>query len=187
MAPFTLPPLSEIKQRRKKLGLSQTALAKQAGVSQSLIAKIEAARIAPSYAAVQKIFDVFRQTEQKTALRARDIMTKPVLTVSPEDKVSKAIRIMKEKGLSQLPVTNGKHLVGSISEKAILDKAVEVGTGVVSKLPIEDVMDDPFPTVTEDAPVDVLLALLQHSWAVLITKKDSIAGIVTKADLLKVV
>ncbi|MCK4496763.1 MAG: helix-turn-helix domain-containing protein, partial [Candidatus Aenigmarchaeota archaeon] len=44
-----LPEIKSIKNRRKLLGLTQKDLAKQAGVSQSFIAKMESGRINPSY------------------------------------------------------------------------------------------------------------------------------------------
>jgi len=52
------PPLSYIKKMRKKFGLTQAKLAKMAGVSQSLIAKIESEKIDPSYKIAKKIFTV---------------------------------------------------------------------------------------------------------------------------------
>ncbi|MBI2575829.1 helix-turn-helix domain-containing protein, partial [Candidatus Woesearchaeota archaeon] len=44
-----IPELANIKTLRKKLGLTQSGFAGQVGVSQSLVAKIEAGRIDPSY------------------------------------------------------------------------------------------------------------------------------------------
>lgn len=182
-----LPNLDEIKQRRKKIGLTQFELAKEAGISQSLIAKIESKKVEPSYSAVQKIFDVLQRHESKKSLKAKDIMSKNMLLVQKDDKISKAIKVMKENNFSQLPVFSEKHLVGSISEKAILDKTIEIGVKSVSSLLVKDIMTNPFPTVAEDTPLNVLLTLLQHNWAVLITRKDDIVGIVTAADIFKVV
>ena len=54
-----LPELSEIKAKRKHLGLSQSGLSVKTGVSQSLIAKLEAGKISPSYLSAKKIFDFF--------------------------------------------------------------------------------------------------------------------------------
>src|SRR3989338_5241600 len=47
--------ITEIKIMRKRHGLTQTQLAKLSGVSQSLIAKLEAGIIDPSYSNVKKI------------------------------------------------------------------------------------------------------------------------------------
>jgi predicted transcriptional regulator len=45
-------------------------------------------------------------------------------------------------------------------------------------------MDEPFPQVGEDAPVSLLTNLLKFYPAVLVQRKGTIVGIVTKADLL---
>ncbi|MEM3267388.1 MAG: helix-turn-helix domain-containing protein [Conexivisphaerales archaeon] len=48
--------LREISKMRKVLGLTQVQLAKMAGISQSLLAKIEAGKVDPSYTRARKIF-----------------------------------------------------------------------------------------------------------------------------------
>ncbi|MBU4502216.1 MAG: helix-turn-helix domain-containing protein, partial [Nanoarchaeota archaeon] len=48
--------LEEIKIRRNKIGLTQTQLARLAGVSQSLIAKIESKKIDPTFSKTKSIF-----------------------------------------------------------------------------------------------------------------------------------
>ena len=57
--------LEEIKKIRKKLELTQTELADRAGVSQSLIAKIEAGRIDPTYSKTKKIFAALSDLEKR--------------------------------------------------------------------------------------------------------------------------
>jgi predicted transcriptional regulator len=93
---------------------------------------------------------------------------------------------MAKYGISQLPVFDGEHSVGSISEKTIISK-VSAGKDLsqVSKLPVGDVMEKGFPQVGEDAPLPLISSLLQVYPAVLISTKGKIVGIVTKADLLK--
>ncbi len=57
--------LSEIKHLRKKFGLTQSQLAKLSGVSQSLIAKIEADRIDPTFSKAQKIFEAIKMSAMR--------------------------------------------------------------------------------------------------------------------------
>ena len=95
---------------------------------------------------------------------------------------------MRETGFSQLPVFNGEHIVGSLTEKTILQKLVSSPKpDLVSKREIETIMDDAFPTVSELTPVSVVSALLQYEPAVLVLRRGHVLGIVTKADLLKVI
>ena len=182
-----LPKISEIKHRRKKAGITQFELAHKAGVSQSLIAKIEADKIEPSYSAVQKLFEVLDYIETKQGMIAKDIMNKKVTTTEKRNPVSEAIRTMKKYGLSQIPVTSAGLIVGSISEKSVLDKVIELEDTNLSSLKVEDIMDDAYPTLNENTPLKAILPLLKHNQAVIITKKEKILGIITKADLLKVV
>ena len=56
--------LSEIKKIRKNLGLTQTDLSKRANVSQSLIAKIEAGKIDPTFTKTKKIFETLNDLEK---------------------------------------------------------------------------------------------------------------------------
>ena len=57
----------------------------------------------------------------------------------------------------------------------------------IKKHPSEQYMDPPFPQVGEETPLSVIASLLHYNPAVIITKRDKTAGIVTKADLMKAV
>jgi predicted transcriptional regulator len=48
----------------------------------------------------------------------------------------------------------------------------------------EDIMDKPFPIVDENDVMDVIHPLLEFHPAVLVYKKGSLKGIITKSDLL---
>ena len=181
-----LPQLEEIEKRRKSLDLSQKELAKMVGVSQSMIAKIETGRINPSYTKTKDIFDLFESLEKKREIKIKEILEGKVVGVQKNDTVSKATRIMNDTGYSQLPVFDGEHAVGSISEKTIITK-VSQGKDLteVSKLTVDRIMDEAFPQVGEDAPLYLISNLLQVYSAVLISTKGKVIGIITKADLLK--
>lgn len=181
-----LPPLEKIARKRKMLGLTQKKLADLSGVSQSLIAKLESGKTDPSYTKVKAIIDVLNQLEMKMEVHAREIVHSKVISVQKSDKVSKAVHLMMEHGYSQLPVFDGEHAVGSISEKTILSQ-VSAGRDLsqISVLFVEEVMNEAFPQVGEDAPLSLISGLLQVYPAVLVSKKGKVTGIVTKADLLK--
>ncbi|MBI2647565.1 helix-turn-helix domain-containing protein, partial [Candidatus Woesearchaeota archaeon] len=61
--------LVEVKKIRKKLELTQTQLANRAGVSQSLIAKVESGRIDPTYSKTKKIFSALSELEKKEEIK----------------------------------------------------------------------------------------------------------------------
>ena len=183
-----LPSIDEIEKRRKNLGLSQKALSKLSGVSQSMIAKIETGRINPSYSKTKAIFDTLQNLQRKTETKAKDILQMNVVGTQRSELVSRAAKTMHEAGFSQLPVLDGTQPVGSISERTVLDRILKGhDLSELSRLRIEEIMEEAFPSIDPETPLDVVSSLLQYSSAVLVTKKGEISGIITKADLLKII
>ncbi|MGD6853229.1 MAG: CBS domain-containing protein [Candidatus Bathyarchaeia archaeon] len=181
-----IPPLEDIAKRRHQLGLKQSELAKAAGVSQSLIAKLEAGTIDSSYSKVKNIFDVLERLEFKTKIQAEKLIHGEVISVQKEEPISEVVKVMKEHGISQMPVFDGKQSVGSISEKAILHQILGgQDLEVISRHPAQKIMEDAFPQINEDAPLSLITSLLQSYSAVLVSRKGEIVGIITKADLLR--
>ncbi|OLB47278.1 hypothetical protein AUH73_03820 [archaeon 13_1_40CM_4_53_4] len=183
-----LPTLDEIPKRRKALGLTQSRLAELAGVSQSIIAKIESGSVDPSYSIVKRLVETLEKQSVDTARpRVSEIMSRPVISVSRTQLVREAVDLMRRRGYSQLPVFEGTRCVGSISEKTILDRAAR-GEPLESLLNnrVRDIMDSPLPTVSEDTPLEMMLGLLQGNYGVLVTRGENTIGILTKSDILKV-
>jgi predicted transcriptional regulator len=180
------PTLEDIGKRRRQLGLKQSELAKAAGVSQSLIAKLEAGTIDSSYTKVRTIFDVLERLEFKTKVQTEKILHTEVVSVQRSQPISEAVTVMKEHGYSQIPVFDGKQSVGSISEKAIL-RQILAGQDLeeISRQPTERIMEEAFPQINDDAPLSLITSLLQTYSAVLVSKKGVVIGIITKADLLR--
>lgn len=185
-----LPKLEEIPRLRRALGLSQTQLASLAGVSQSAIAKIERGQTSPSYDIVKRILerlDAERRRKEPEATVA-DVRTRRVVSVPPEFTLEAAVAEMRRHKFSQLPVIAGTHTVGSLSERAITNLVMDGRTPAdLARLRVSEVMEPPFPTIDEKAPVSLAASLLQHYAAVLATSRGEVQGIVTKSDLLKLV
>jgi len=179
-----LPSLGEIPKKRKELGLTQSRLAVSAGVSQSIIAKIEAGSVDPSYSVVQRLFSALeRAGVESPARRVDEIISRPVVSVARTQLVRDAVDLMRRRGYSQLPVLESGRCVGSISEKTILDRAAR-GESVLA-LKVREIMDSPLPVVNNDTPLDLVLGLLQSNYGVLVSKGENIVGILTKSDILK--
>ncbi len=182
-----LPSLEEIPKKRKELGLTQSKLAVLAGVSQSIVAKIESGSVDPSYSVVGRIFGALERVEVVPSRRVSELMSRPVASVSRMQLVRDAVELMRRRGYSQLPVFDGGRCVGSISEKTILDRAArgEALDTLLSRR-VREIMESPLPLVGEDTPLDQVLGLLQGNYGVLVSKGENIAGILTKSDILKV-
>jgi len=183
-----LPGLEEIGKRRRLLAISQKQLARLAGVSQSMIAKIESKHISPSYMKTKSIFDCLESLERRNEVRAKQICRGKLVSVQGHEPIAKSVRLMRETGYSQLPVFSGGQVIGSLTEKTILERLLSAPRPEdVSKRSVETIMDESFPTVGEDTPLSMVSALLQYAPAVLVIRRGHVQGIITKADLLRVV
>lgn len=171
--------LDEIKHIRKKLGLTQSQLANTAQVSQSLIAKIEAGRLDPTYTNAMKIFNTLKDMEKKKELKAEDIMNKKIIGVNPADDIKKAISVMKKHQISQMPVIHKNGAIGFVSESVVLDHLLEEKAKY-----IKDIMEESPPVVPKETSSEVISNLLRHYPMVLVAKEGSLVGLITKSDLL---
>ena len=183
------PPASDIRKRRKMLDITQSELAEASGVSQSTITKVEQGKISASYNTVVKLFETLEKMgERKKEIPIMDIATRDIVSVQEDSGVHEALEILKETGFSQMPVFRGDSSVGSISEKVIL-KLMNSGKSMdqLSRMRVSDVMEDSFPTISENTSMEGLSSMLNTSNAVLITRKGKIIGMITRADVLKLV
>ena len=182
-----LPELSEIQKKRRKIGITQKGLAIASQTSQSLIAKVESSKLVPSYDIAKRIFAALDALENKDQIHVSKIMSARIIGIDRKEKLIEAIRLMRKHNVSQIPVFSSENVVGSISEQTITDLTLTTDMKKAKRLPVDNFMDAPFPRVNENTPISIVASLLHHNQAVLIVNKSKIAGIVTKADLMKAV
>jgi predicted transcriptional regulator len=180
---YELPWPEDFRKLRLDRNLTQKELAKRAGVSQSLIARIEAGRIDPRLSTVRKILDALKG---EVKIKAEDIMRTPIISVKPEDTVARASKLMEKHGISQMPVLEDGIQIGSISEAVVVrEMDLEGDLSKVSVKKVREIMNEGFPTVGKNADIKLLSRLIETSPAILIVENGNIKGIVTKADMLK--
>ncbi len=123
------------------------------------------------------------------AAKGRDLP--PLVHLHPGESVAQAIALLKEYGVSQMPVLReGVHddavaddVLGSVRENALLDAALR--DAEVMDKPIVEVLSPPLPTAVADARLDHVLAdLASGSPAVVATGGGRGVGVLTRADLL---
>lgn len=185
-----LPRVEEIPRLRRALGLSQARLASLAGVSQSAVTKIERGLTKPSYDVVKRLFECLEaeRGERERVATIADVRSRRVVSVGPSVPLETAVAEMRHHKFSQLAVIDGKSPVGSLSERTITNLILSgKRPSEFSRIRVGDVMEPPFPTIDERAPVYLAAGLLQHYPAVLATAHGEVQGIVTKSDLLKLV
>jgi predicted transcriptional regulator len=76
-------------------------------------------------------------------------------------------------------------VVGSLTEASILACFSERKD--IAKIRVLEVMDDAFPNVLPSTPISAVASLLRHHSAVLVLEKGEVAGIITKADILRAI
>lgn len=194
-----LPELGKIREIRKKLNLSQRELASKAGVSQSLIAKIESGSIDPSFNKVRQIFNAFEEEILQQRIEGKDISgqltvydlaTKGVVSVSPRQTVGEVVDRMMKGRFTQLPVMDGDRVVGAITDDRIRGYTIdETRRGSktydeVMETPVGEIMDPPFSILNDDTSIELASLHLQREEAVLVSRKGVIVGILTSADFL---
>lgn len=172
------------------MDITQTQLALESGVSQSTIAKIERGRISASYETIVAIFETLeRMRQNKTVdLKAADVASKDVVTVQSSDTVYRATELMREAGFSQLPVMMGITPVGSVSERGIFE-LLRNGTKMedITKAKVSEIMGESFPVVTENTPISTVTTMMGNCNAVLVARKGLVIGMITNADMLKLI
>src|SRR5256885_6928107 len=183
-----MPDLEEIPRLRKALGLTQTAIARLANVSQSTIVKIEKKQMNPSYDAVRRIMNTLQTEMKRQEKRALvdQIQTRKVQYVEARIPLSTAVDEMRRWKFSQMPVMHNGHPVGSISDK-VINNLILSGRDPkdLARIRVDEVMEPAFPQIDAKAPVELAASLLRHYNAVLVTAKGDVTGIVTKSDLMK--
>jgi predicted transcriptional regulator len=181
-----IPTPEELRTRREALGLKQTELAKRAGISQSMVARIEAGNVDPRASTLNKIIVVLNSAEPKK-IKAAQIMHTPVLSVQPQDAITRAVDIFEKNNISQLPVIERGIPVGCISE-AVIVKAIEQQRLHKTHLfTVRDFMESGFPTVPPDMDVETVINILQQNHAVLVVEGKTARGVITKHDLISLI
>jgi predicted transcriptional regulator len=176
-----LPEVQEIQHRRRRLGLTQTELARLAGVSQSLVAKLEGGLVDASYSKVKQIFEKLDEKEaEREEETAASVANRKIVSVRPSDRAGKAADLMRKNDFSQLPVKERDRYVGSIDSNQLVDASRGARVG--------DLMGPLFDVISSDTPLSTVRELLKprHKKAVLVRDRGSgeIVGIVAPADLL---
>jgi cystathionine beta-synthase len=108
--------------------------------------------------------------------------------VHPSETVREAIDILREYGVSQMPVVKEEppvmaaELVGSVVERDLLD-ALFAGRARLAD-PLERHMSAPLPIVGAGEPVAAAVAALQDADAAVVLEDGKPRGVVTRQDLL---
>ena len=121
--------------------------------------------------------------QESVAELVRSLPPRDLLTADSADTVADSVMVMKEKGVSQLPVCDNGRLIGIITESDLLGRLVEGNANLSST--VAEVMFRNVETVNENEDAGVLTNLFAHGLVGLVVDADNrLKGIVTKMDLV---
>ena len=142
--------------------------------------------------------------------KVRDIMSKDVITISPETEIEEAAKILSKHGISGLPVVEDGELVGIVSESDIIIKDkklhfpdyINVIGGIIYlesykkfkeefkkfiAYQVEDLMSKDVITLSPEDSVEEAATIIseQDINRLPVVEDDKLVGIVTRADIVK--
>jgi len=107
-----------------------------------------------------------------------------LVSVDPVTTVRKALDLIKEHNVSQLPVIDKGQSVGSVEESDLMSAVL--GNPALFDAPVSSMMKSRFPEVHMDESINQAIALLSKKHpAVLVRDDGSIAGILTRFDVIE--
>jgi len=133
----------------------------------------------------------------KSNRQVREIMNKKIVTISPDERVIHARRIMIDQNLARLPVVNQGKLVGIISDNEIAFALADIKGSIplgrqkhqLDELLVGDVMKTPVvwtePNMTVKDAANIMIK--NNSGALPLIEYGRLVGIVSRTDLLKTI
>tara|TARA_B100000927_G_scaffold290095_1_gene288095 strand:- start:1434 stop:2798 length:1365 start_codon:yes stop_codon:yes gene_type:complete len=111
---------------------------------------------------------------------------KKLVTISSNEPLSRAISLMKQYGISQIPVVQDDKLIGSLTENIMYRKIIE--NPLLKELPVNNVMEDPFPEVKFNESVENVSKMFSsNTRAVIVNYGEGDKHIITLQDMINVV
>jgi len=109
---------------------------------------------------------------------------RPTVTAKLGARVRDVIALMRDNGISQVPVVrpNGR-LAGIVAEVDLLNHLVKSEGGLDS--PVDELVESDYATVTPATRIHLLRNIFNDAKIVVVEERDEIAGVITKIDLIE--
>ncbi|MEO5807833.1 CBS domain-containing protein [Devosia sp.] len=137
-------------------------------------------------------------------MKAKDVMSQHVVTLSPGNSIAHAAQIMLDNTVSGLPVIDDDGtMVGIVTEGDLIDR-MELGHGPAPELStqqarddfikshswrVQDVMSRPVVTVNEETTIEEIASLFSSRKIkrVPVIREGHLVGVVSRADLIGII
>lgn len=115
--------------------------------------------------------------------KVSEIMVSPVETIDVEATVSEAAKIMGQKRIGSLVVTENSRPVGIFAEPDLLTKVIAGGLDL--RTHVRNVMSSPLVTVEEETPIKDAISLMaqRRIMRLPVMRGDKLVGIVTGREI----
>ncbi len=116
-------------------------------------------------------------------MKIKEMMSKNLFSVEPNENLSAALSKMRKNNIHQLLVMDGKNILGMVELKKVVTKNVDITKTKVEKL------ITPTSSISQDATIEEGAKLLLDSGlrAVPVMQKEEIVGVISETDLIKIV
>jgi cystathionine beta-synthase len=116
------------------------------------------------------------------------LKTKPsgvpsMISVTLNDALTKAVELMRKFDVSQLPVVEEGHALGTVHDDTIMKKLLTKEASLTQS--VQEIMDQPLPTIDAKAEISDLYKQLtgEHN-AVVVVQDGKAIGVLTKMDVI---
>jgi cystathionine beta-synthase len=126
---------------------------------------------------------------EKSGMTARDLvasgMSGELFAIEGNQRVDSAVRLMAEHDFSQISITHGGRLVGSLNETHLYNELV--GDPGIKSEPVESIMQPAFPFVDISTPVSLLATMITPATPAVLVRdfKTDKTFIITRSDILR--
>jgi cystathionine beta-synthase len=109
---------------------------------------------------------------------------RPLVSAKKGDKIREVIALMRDNGISQLPVLDERgRLAGIVAEVDLLNFIVKTEAGLDS--PIDEIIESDYATVTPATRIHLLRNIFNDAKIVVVEEGDTIVGVIAKIDLIE--
>ena len=121
-------------------------------------------------------------------------MKKKVITIRPDDPIRLAMELMYKNRIRQLPVVEGRKVVGIITDRDLREASPSSATSLsvwefkylLEQVKVKDVMTHDVITVSPETSVEEAARIINENkiGGLPVVEKDVLVGIITESDLL---
>ncbi len=123
----------------------------------------------------------------------KEVMSTPVVTVTPETSMTDALKILRERHIRRLPVVSRGRLVGIVTELDIVRASPSPVTSLsvaelaylVPKITVKEIMTKDPLTIDPNAPIERAAVIMRDRkiGGLPVVEGDAVVGIITESDI----